>query len=235
MLGDMPGYLADARCFDVKLVSLMPRNEPGPIFLASRSSCFSVEQPPRGHPRCGRDHRHPHGRRERARDASARAAGRRRSRHPPGAGSRRAAVEAMLAVEPLRRIRVWARDRAKAEVFAGTEGAAWSGNRDGRQRAGGVAGADIICAHQGARADSVGRLDFAQRASQVSRVAEAIAAAAEIDGGGDAIALLCRLRRNSTINGREYLRALPLRAPIGRAHRGRDRRRWQWHIRTHLA
>ena len=28
MLGNMPGYLADPECFGVKLVSLMPRNEP---------------------------------------------------------------------------------------------------------------------------------------------------------------------------------------------------------------
>jgi ornithine cyclodeaminase len=136
-----------------------------------------------------------------------------------GAGEQaRSHLEAMLAVRPLRRIRVWARDRAKAEVFAGTEGA-----RHGVaiETAGSVpqavAGADIICTLTKAR-EPILLGDWISRGAHLNVVGSSIAAAAEIDTAAVAQSHFFVDCRNSTVNeGGEYLRALRCGA-ISAAH-----------------
>ena len=148
MLGNMPGYLADPECFGVKLVSLMPRNEPGRY--SSHLGLVLLFESEHGCPVAILDAAEITA----IRTAAASGLATRLLARPDagdlailGAGEQaRSHLEAMLAVRPLRRIRVWARDRAKAEVFAGTQGA-----RHGVaiETAGSVpeavAGADIIC------------------------------------------------------------------------------------------
>src|SRR6202044_3838365 len=124
MLGSMPGYLADPECFGVKLVSPMPRNEPS-RYSSHLGLVLLFES----------EHGCPVGILDPAeitaiRTAAASGLGRHLLARPEagdlailGAGEQaRSHLEAMLAVRPLRRIRVWARDRAKAEAFARSEG-----------------------------------------------------------------------------------------------------------------
>ena len=136
-----------------------------------------------------------------------------------GAGEQaRSHLQAMLAVRPLRRIRVWARDRGKAEVFARTEGArhAVPIETTGSVREA-VAGADIICTLTKAR-EPILLGDWISSGAHLNVVGSSVAAAAEID-----TAAVVRSRffvdcRNSTVNeGGEYLRALRCGA-ISAAH-----------------
>jgi ornithine cyclodeaminase len=127
-----------------------------------------------------------------------------------GAGEQaRSHLAAMLSVRPLRRIRVWTRDAAKARLFAESEGA--------RHRimvetsatvSEAVAGADIICTTTKAR-EPILHGDWLTPGVHLNVVGSSIAAAAEID-----IPAVVKTRffvdcRNSTVNeGGEYLRAL---------------------------
>jgi ornithine cyclodeaminase/alanine dehydrogenase-like protein (mu-crystallin family) len=127
-------------------------------------------------------------------------------------------LEAMRAVRPLRRIRLWARDRAKAEAFARSEGA-----RPGVaiEVAGSVPaaveGADIICTLTRA-SEPILCGHWISSGAHLNVVGSSVAAAAEID-----TAAVVRSRffvdcRNSTVNeGGEYLRALQVGA-ITAAH-----------------
>ena len=130
-----PGYLADPECFGVKLVSLMPRNEPGRnIPRTSVSSCFSSPSMAVPWPSSMRPRSPPSARPPRAGSRRVCSRGRTPAISPswePGEQAR-SHLEAMLAVRPLRRIRVWARDRAKAEVFRGNargRGMEWQSRR----------------------------------------------------------------------------------------------------------
>jgi ornithine cyclodeaminase/alanine dehydrogenase-like protein (mu-crystallin family) len=220
MLGNMPGYLADPECFGVKLVSLMPRNEPG-RYSSHLGLVLLFES----------EHGCPVGILDAAeitaiRTAAVSGLATRLLARPDagdlailGAGEQaRSHLEAMLAVRPLRRIRVWARDRAKAEVFAGTEGA-----RHGVaiETAGSVpqavAGADIICTLTKAR-EPILLGDWISRGAHLNVVGSSIAAAAEIDTAAVAQSHFFVDCRNSTVNeGGEYLRALRCGA-ISAAH-----------------
>src|ERR1700733_10718316 len=125
MLGNMPGYLADPECFGVKLVSLIPRNKPPehsshlglvllfeaehgcPVALVDAAEITAI------------------------RTAAASGLATRLLARPEasdlallGAGEQaRSHLEAMVSVRALRRIRVWARDPAKARLFAEEQGA----------------------------------------------------------------------------------------------------------------
>jgi ornithine cyclodeaminase/alanine dehydrogenase-like protein (mu-crystallin family) len=114
-----------------------------------------------------------------------------------------------LTVRSLRRIRVWARERGKAEAFAQTEGAR-HGVRietDANVQSA-VEGADIICTLTKAR-EPILLGDWISSGAHLNVVGSSVASAAEID-----TAAVLRSRffvdcRNSTINeGGEYLRAL---------------------------
>jgi ornithine cyclodeaminase len=210
MLGNMPGYLADPECFGVKLVSLMPHNKP-PQYSSHLGLVLLFEA----------EHGCPVAILDAAeitaiRTAAASGLATRLLARPDagdlailGAGEQaRSHLEAMLAVRPLRRIRVWARDRAKAEVFAGTEGA-----RHGVaiETSGSVpeavAGADIICTLTKAR-EPILLGDWISRGAHLNVVGSSIASAAEIDTAAVVQSRFFVDCRNSTVNeGGEYLRA----------------------------
>lgn len=220
MLGNMPGYLADPECFGVKLVSLVPRNET--VRYSSHLGLVVLFES---------EHGCPVGILDAAeitaiRTAAASGLATRLLARPDagdlailGAGEQaRSHLQAMLAVRPLRRIRVWARDRGKAEVFARTEGArhAVPIETTGSVREA-VAGADIICTLTKAR-EPILLGDWISSGAHLNVVGSSVAAAAEID-----TAAVVRSRffvdcRNSTVNeGGEYLRALRCGA-ISAAH-----------------
>jgi ornithine cyclodeaminase/alanine dehydrogenase-like protein (mu-crystallin family) len=211
MLGNMPGYLADPECFGVKLVSLMPHNKP-PQYSSHLGLVLLFEA----------EHGCPVAILDAAeitaiRTAAASGLATRLLARPDagdlailGAGEQaRSHLEAMLAVRPLRRIRVWARERGKAEAFAETQGArhgvaieALGGVREA------VEGADIICTLTKAR-EPILFGDWIARGAHLNVVGSSIAAAAEIDTAAVAQARFFVDCRNSTVNeGGEYLRAL---------------------------
>jgi ornithine cyclodeaminase/alanine dehydrogenase-like protein (mu-crystallin family) len=211
MLGNMPGYLADPECFGVKLVSLMPHNKP-PEYSSHLGLVLLFEA----------EHGCPVAILDAAeitaiRTAAASGLATRLLARPDagdlailGAGEQaRSHLEAMLAVRPLRRIRVWARDRGKAEAFAETQGArhgvaieALGGVREA------VEGADIICTLTKAR-EPILFGDWIARGAHLNVVGSSIAAAAEIDTAAVAQSRFFVDCRNSTVNeGGEYLRAL---------------------------
>ncbi|HUX74616.1 MAG TPA: hypothetical protein VMV25_12085, partial [Steroidobacteraceae bacterium] len=125
MLGNMPGYLAEPECFGVKLVSLMPRNQP-PLY-SSHLGLVLLFEAQHGCPVALLDAAEITA----IRTAAASGLATRLLAQPQagdlallGAGEQaRSHLEAMHAVRTLRRIRVWARDRAKAAAFAAAEGA----------------------------------------------------------------------------------------------------------------
>jgi ornithine cyclodeaminase/alanine dehydrogenase-like protein (mu-crystallin family) len=211
MLGNMPGYLADPECFGVKLVSLMPHNKP-PQYSSHLGLVLLFEA----------DHGRPVAILDAAeitaiRTAAASGLATRLLARPDagdlailGAGEQaRSHLQAMLAVRPLRRIRVWARDRGKAEAFAETQGA-----RHGVavETPGGVReaveGADIICTLTKAR-EPILLGEWIARGAHLNVVGSSIASAAEIDTTAVVQSRFFVDCRNSTENeGGEYLRAL---------------------------
>ncbi len=211
MMGVMPGYLADPECFGVKLVSLIPRNKP-PQYSSHLGLVLLFEA----------DHGQPVALLDAAEITAIRTAAasglatRLLAREDAGdlailgAGEQaRSHLEAMLCVRPLRRIRVWARDSAKARQFAESEGARHrivvetsATVRDA------VAGADLVCTTTKAR-EPILQGDWLTPGVHLNVVGSSVAAAAEVD-----IAAVVKTRffvdcRNSTVNeGGEYLRAL---------------------------
>ena len=189
-LGNMPGCLADPACFGVKLVSLFPGDggrhpsHHGVVLL------FEPE----------------HGRIEAIVDASAITAIRtaavsglatRLLAHADagdlallGAGTQaRSHLQAMLAVRPLRRIRVWARDGAKARAFAESEGATHGvAIEPAASVEAAVAGADIICTLTKARAPILSG-GWVAPGAHLNIVGSSVVTAAEID-----VALVARAR-----------------------------------------
>lgn len=211
MLGNMPGYIADPECFGVKLVSLMPRNEP-PRYSSHLGLVLLFEA----------EHGCPVAILDAAeitaiRTAAASGLATRLLARPDagdlailGAGEQaRSHLEAMLAVRSLRRIRVWARDRGKAEAYARSEGA-----RHGVdiETAGSVLeavdGADIVCTLTKAR-EPILFGDWISSGAHLNVVGSSIASAAEIDTAAVVQSRFFVDCRNSTVNeGGEYLRAL---------------------------
>src|SRR5271155_582934 len=211
MMGMMPGYLADPECFGVKLVSLIPRNKP-PQYSSHLGLVLLFEA----------EHGQPVALLDAAEITAIRTAAasglatRLLARADAaeltvlGAGEQaRSHVEAMLCVRPLRRIRVWARDREKAEAFAETEGARHripiETVASVRQA---VAGADIICTTTKAREPLLFG-DWLEPGVHMNVVGSSIATAAEIDTPAVVKSRFFVDCRNSTVNeGGEYLSAL---------------------------
>src|SRR5450631_4653061 len=183
MLGNMPGYLAEPECFGVKLVSLIPRNKP-PLYSSHLGLVLLFES----------EHGQPVALLDAAEITAIRTAAasglatRLLARAEAGdlavlgAGEQACShLQAMLAVRALRRVRVWARDGAKAAAFAEAEGA-----KHGiliepaatvREA---VAGADIICTVSKAR-EPILQGDCLTPGVHINVVGSSMAAAAEID------------------------------------------------------
>jgi ornithine cyclodeaminase/alanine dehydrogenase-like protein (mu-crystallin family) len=211
MMGMMPGYLADPECFGVKLVSLIPRNKP-PQYSSHLGLVLLFEA----------DHGRPVALLDAAEITAIRTAAasglatRLLARAEAGdlallgAGEQaRSHLEAMLSVRALRRIRVWARDRDKARLFAEAQGA---GHRIAIETSPtvreAIAGADIICTTTKAR-EPILQGDWLTPGTHLNVVGSSIAAAAEIDTPAVVKARFFVDRRESTIHeGGEYLRAL---------------------------
>ena len=155
MMGMMPGYLAEPECFGVKLVSLIPRNKP-PQYSSHLGLVLLFEA----------EHGRPVALLDAAeitaiRTAAASGLATRLLARPEagdlamlGAGEQaRSHLEAMLSVRPLRRVRVWARDAAKATSFRQIRRCAGIGSpiETSATVHEAVAGADIICTTTKAR------------------------------------------------------------------------------------
>ncbi len=211
MLGNMPGYLADPECFGVKLVSLMPHNDP--TRHSSHLGLVLLFESEHGCPVALLDAAEITA----IRTAAASGLATDLLARPDagdlailGAGEQaRSHLEALLTVRSLRRIRVWARDPGKAEAFAQTEGARHGVRIETAANVqSAVEGADIICTLTKAR-EPILLGDWISSGAHLNVVGSSVASAAEID-----TAAVLRSRffvdcRNSTINeGGEYLRAL---------------------------
>jgi len=215
MMGNMPGFLADPECFGVKLVSLMPRNKP-PQYSSHLGLVILFES----------EHGRPVALLDAAeitaiRTAAASGLATRLLARPDagdlallGAGEQaQSHLAAMLAVRTLRRVRVWARDAARAAAFATVESA-----RHGIaietsvtvQEA--VAGADIICTLTKAR-EPILLGEWLAAGVHLNVVGSSIATTAEIDTATVVKARFFVDYRDSTIHeGGEYLRAVRAQA-----------------------
>ena len=211
MMGNMGGYLGEPECYGVKIVSLTPRNI-GTEY-SSHLGVVLLFETDHGRPVAILDA----GEITAIRTAAASALATDLLARPDagdlailGAGEQaRSHLGAMLAVRPLRRVRVWSHRRAGAERFAASEAARHGiGIEVCDTVAGAVRDADLICTVSKAREPILLSRDVADGA-HVNLVGSSIAATAEAD-----IALVARGRyfvdlRLSTINeAGEYLRAL---------------------------
>jgi ornithine cyclodeaminase len=154
MMGVMPGYLAEPECFGVKLISLIPRNKP-PLYSSHLGLVLLFEA----------EHGQPIALLDAAeitaiRTAAASGLATRLLARPDagdlallGAGEQASShLAAMLSVRPLRRIRVWARDRDKARLFAEAQSTLHHVSIETSATAReAIAGADIICTTTKAR------------------------------------------------------------------------------------
>lgn len=211
MLGNMPGYLAEPECFGVKLVSLIPRNKP-PDY-SSHLGMVLLFEPEHGCPVALLDAAEITAIRT---AATSGLATRLLARSDAGdlallgAGEQaRSHLGAMLAVRTLRRIRVWARDPAKAAAFAKTEGARHGITIEASPTVPkAVAGADIICTVTKAR-EPILLGEQLTPGVHLNVVGSSIAATAEIDTPAVVKSRFYVDYRDSTVNeGGEYLRAL---------------------------
>jgi ornithine cyclodeaminase/alanine dehydrogenase-like protein (mu-crystallin family) len=220
MLGSMPGYIADPPCFGVKLVSLIPRNKPPEH--PSHVGLVLLFEPEHGHPIALLDANEITA----IRTAAASGLATRLLARPEaadlallGAGQEaQTHLQAMLCVRPLKRIRVWARDAAKARSFASTEGAKHGvAIETAATVKDAVKDADIVCTVTKAR-EPILEGAWIAPGTHLNIVGSSIAAAAEIDTAAVVRARFFVDCRNSTVNeGGEYLRALKAGA-ISPAH-----------------
>jgi ornithine cyclodeaminase len=211
MMGNMPGYLGEPECFGVKLVSIIPRNKP-PQYSSHLGLVLLFEV----------EHGQPVALLDAAeitaiRTAAASGLATRLLARPDassltilGAGEQASShLAAILAVRTLRRIRVWARDRDKAMLFARTEGAKYGVTIEVADTVkSGVVQADIICTVTKAR-EPILLGEWIEPGTHLNVVGSSVATTAEID-----IPAVVKSRffvdyRSSTITeGGDYLRAL---------------------------
>jgi ornithine cyclodeaminase/alanine dehydrogenase-like protein (mu-crystallin family) len=215
MMGCMPGYLAEPEGFGIKLVSLMPRNKP-PHFSSHLGVVLLFE--------C--EHGQPVALVDAAaitaiRTAAASAVATRLLARQDaadlallGAGEQaQSHLAAMLAIRKLRRVRVWARDAAKAAAFAASEGAAHGIRIEAAASVPeAVRGADIICTLTKAR-DPILLGEWIEPGAHLNVVGSSVATKAEVDTAAVVKSRFFVDCRNSTVNeAGEYRRALQANA-----------------------
>ena len=211
LMGSMPGYLADPECFGIKLISLIPRNKP-PAY-SSHLGVVLLFEPEHGEPVALLD-----GAEITAiRTAAASGFATRWLARPEaaelailGAGEQaRSHLAAMLAVRKLHRVRLWARDAAKAAAFAARAAKDHQISVEScASVAQAVAQADIICTTTKAR-EPILRGEWLSPGTHLNVVGSSIAAAAEIDTAAVVRARFFVDRRESALNeAGEFLRAL---------------------------
>lgn len=207
----MPGYLREPECFGIKLLSLMPHNKP-PQYSSHLGLVLLFEA----------EHGQPLALLDAATITALRTAAvsgvatRLLARADAGdlailgAGEQAEShLEAMLNVRRLRRVRVWARDPAKAQVFAQQQSARHGiaiETAPSVQSA--VAGAELVCTVTKAR-EPILESSWLSDGVHLNVVGSSTADTAEIDGATVARARLFVDRRESIVNeGGDYLRAL---------------------------
>jgi len=211
MMGNMPGYLAEPECFGVKLVSLFPNN--AAAGFSSHLGLVLLFEPEHGRPVAMLDAAELTAIRTAAVSGLATRLLAREDASDLailGSGEQaRSHLEAMLAVRPIRRVRVWSRRRESAEAFAQAESA-----RHGRliepvsEVKDATAGADIICTVSKAR-EPILLGDWITPGAHLNVVGSSIATAAEIDTAAVKRSKFFVDYRDSTIHeGGEYLQAL---------------------------
>lgn len=211
MLGNMPGYLAEPECFGVKLVSLIPRNKP-PQYSSHLGLVLLFEV----------EHGQPVAMLDAAeitaiRTAAASGLATRLLARPDasslailGAGEQASShLAAMVAVREVRRVRLWARDRDKAEAFASSEGVKHGiAIEVARSVKEAVTGADIICTVTKAR-EPILLGEWIGAGAHLNIVGSSVSTAAEIDTSTVVKSRFFVDYRSSTITeGGDYLRAL---------------------------
>ena len=211
LMGNMPGYLAEPECFGVKLVSLFPNNVAAGF--SSHLGLVLLFEPEHGRPVALLDAAEITAIRTAAVSGLATRLLARQDAGDLailGAGEQaRSHLEAMLAVRPIRRVRVWSRTPENAEAFAAAESArhhlAIEVLADPRDA---VSGADIICTVSKAR-EPILLGDWIAPGAHLNVVGSSIAQAAEIDTDTVVKSRFFVDYRDSTINeAGEYLRAL---------------------------
>jgi ornithine cyclodeaminase/alanine dehydrogenase-like protein (mu-crystallin family) len=211
MMGNMPGYLAEPECFGIKLVSLIPRNTP-PQYSSHLGVVLLFEA----------EHGQPVALLDAAEITALRTAAasglatRLLARADAtdlailGAGEQaRSHLAAMFAVRPLRRVRLWARDAAKAQAFASSQGAEHGVRIDpcGSVREA-VDGAHLICTVTKAR-EPILCGEWLAPGVHLNVVGSSMSVAAEIDTAAVTRAAFFVDRRESTLNeAGEFLRAM---------------------------
>jgi len=183
MLGNMPGYLAEPKCFGVKLLSLFPGNPAAG--LSSHLGLVLLFEPKHGLPVAMLDAAELTAIRTAAVSGLATQLLARQDAGDLailGAGEQaRSHLEAMLSVRALRRVRIWSRNAAHAEAFAA----------EARERHGlrievaasaeaAVDGADLICTVTGS-SEPILRGDWIAPGAHLNVVGASRIAAAEID------------------------------------------------------
>jgi ornithine cyclodeaminase len=211
LFGVMPGYLGDPECFGVKLLSLIPRNQP-PQYSSHLGLVLLFET----------EHGLPVALLDAAeitaiRTAAASGLATQLLARPEagdlailGAGEQaRSHLEAMLTVRGLRRVRIWARNRDKARAFAAEQGAK---HRIGIETTAtvreAVAGADIICTTTAAR-EPILMGDWLMPGVHLNVVGSSRPTSTEIDTAAVAKSRFFVDCRDSTVHeGGDYLGAL---------------------------
>jgi ornithine cyclodeaminase len=183
MLGNMPGYLAEPECFGVKLLSLFPANPAAG--LSSHLGLVLLFEPEHGLPVAMLDAAELTAIRTAAVSGLATQLLAREGAGDLailGAGEQaRSHLEAMLAVRPLRRVRVWSRTAAHAETFAAEQGELHGLKVEVVVSAeAAVAGADLICTVTGSP-DPILHGDWIAPGAHLNVVGASRMAAAEID------------------------------------------------------
>lgn len=211
MMGNMPGYLAEPECFGIKLVSLIPRNKPP--HHSSHLGVVLLFEAEHGEPVALLDAAEITALRTAAASGMATRLLARADAGDLaiiGAGEQaRSHLTAMLAVRALRRVRVWARDAAKAQDFAAREGAVHGiAIETSASVAQAVAGADLVCTVTKAREPILGG-EWLAPGVHLNVVGSSVARAAEIDTAAVVRARFFVDRRESTLNeAGEFLQAL---------------------------
>lgn len=211
ILGNMQGYLSEPASYGVKLVSLFPRN--AGTEYSSHLGVVILFETEHGCPVALLDA----ARITALRTAAASAMATRHLARPDagdlallGAGEQAIYhLEAMLAVRPLRRIRIWARSVEKAKAFAREQGARHQVEIEAMPTVrGAVSGADIICTVTHCP-EPILMGDWVEPGAHLNVVGSSIPTTAEIDTAMVAKSRFFVDYRESTVKeGGEYLRAL---------------------------
>lgn len=210
-LGIMPGYLATADMYAVKLLSLFPRN--AGTGLSSHLGMLVLFETGHGHPVGLLDAAEITAIRTAAASGMAtRLLARREATRLAilGTGEQaRRHVEAMIAVRPIADIRIWGRNPAKAQALAASCAATYDvGCRAVEQVADAVAGADIVCTTTHA-SEPILPGAWIEPGTHLNIVGSSIPSTAEIDGDLVAKSRFFVDYRDSALNqAGEYLRAI---------------------------